>query len=216
VAKENFQAVKRETKLKHGDETLKRMLLAAELASAPANPTADAYRLAAYADGLVGAAKPGCDVLLPHLDSGLRWPDANNPRPDDPLWDGGVRAGVTWDGTFYRDVTRYSAGGQLFWSAYFKPGSAAGIKQGFWFNFGSGWSHLANDDPAQLLAGASQRIFFDSGTGQWRLVIEATMFVTNAVVNVWTGTKAGGSDPAGIYQRASGCDPLSALTVEAA
>jgi len=65
VAKENFQAVKRETKLKHGDETLKRMLLAAELASAPANPTADAYRLAAYADGLVGAANAGRTPIIP-------------------------------------------------------------------------------------------------------------------------------------------------------
>jgi len=178
-------------------------------------PTADAYRLAAYTDGLVGAAKPGCDVLLPHWDSGLRWADANHPQPDDPLWNGGVRAGVRWDGTFYRDAVRYPAGGQLFWSAYFKPGSAAGIKQGFWFNFGSGWSHLANDDPAQILSGASQRIYFDAGAGVWRLVIEATMFVTNAVVNVWTGAKAGGNDPTGIYLRESGCDPLAALTVEA-
>jgi len=178
-------------------------------------PTADAYRLAAYTDGLVGAAKPGCDVLLPHWDSGLRWADANHPQPDDPLWNGGVRAGVRWDGTFYRDAVRYPAGGQLFWSAYFKPGSAAGIKQGFWFNFGSGWSHLANDDPAQILSGASQRIYFDAGAGVWRLVIEATRFVTNAVVNVWTGAKAGGNDPTGIYQRESGCDPLAALTVEA-
>ena len=137
------------------------------------------------------------------------------PLPDDPLWDGGVRAGVTWDGTFYRDTARYPAGGQLFWSAYFKPGSAAGIKQGFWFNFGSGWSHLANDDPAQILAGASQRIYYDSGVNGWRLVIEATQFVTNAVVNVWTGTKTGGTDPVGIYQRESGCDPLASLTVEA-
>jgi hypothetical protein len=177
--------------------------------------TADAYRLAAYTDGLVGAAKPGCDILLPHFDSGLRWADNNNPLPDDPLWDGGVRAGVTWDGTFYRDTARYPAGGQLFWSAYFKPGSAAGIKQGFWFNFGSGWSHLANDDPAQILAGASQRIYYDSGVNGWRLVIEATQFVTNAVVNVWTGTKTGGTDPVGIYQRESGCDPLASLTVEA-
>ena len=203
--------------MKHADQTWQRLLLAAELASTPpAGPTADVYRLAAYADGAVGAAKPECDLLLPHWDSGLRWADANNPQPDDWLMDGGVRAGVTWDGTFYRDAARYPAGGPLFWCAYFKPGSAAGIKNGFWFNFGSGWSHLANDDPAQVLAGASQRIYFDSGANVWRLVIEATMFVTNAVVNVWTGTKSGGNDPIGIYTRESGCDPLASLTVEVA
>jgi hypothetical protein len=46
-------------------------------------------------------------------------------------------------------------------------------------------------------------------------VIEATMFVTYAVVNVWTGTKVGGSDPAGIYTRVSGCDSIATLTIEA-
>lgn len=208
--------MKLETKLKHADQTLKRMILEADLAPPlPAGPTADAYRIAGYTDGLVGAARPECDWLLPHFDSGLRWADANNPRPDDFLLGGGVRAGVTWDGTFYRDQSRYAAGGDLFWSAYLKPGSAAGDKHGFWFNFGSGWSHLANDDPAQILAGASQRIYFDPGGGAWRLVIEATQFVTNAVVNVWTGAKAGGNDPVGIYTRESGCDPLASLTVEA-
>ena len=177
--------------------------------------TADAYRIAGYADGLVGAAKPGCDVLLPHMDSGLKWADSNNPQPDDFLWDGGVRAGVTWDGTFYRDLNRFAGGGQLFWSAYLKPGSEPGDQNGYWLNFGSGWAHLANDDPAQLLAGASQRIYFDTGANQWTLVIEATLFVTNAVVNVWTGAKTGGNDPAGIYQRVSGCDPAATLTVAA-
>ena len=192
------------------------MILEAELAAAPAGPTADAYRIAGYTDGLVGAAKPDCNVLLPHFDSGLKWADANNPLPDDPLWDGGVRAGVTWDGTFYRDLARYAAGGPLFWSAYLKPGSAPGIKNGYWFNFGSGWSHLANDDPAQILAGASQRIYFDTGANEWKLVIEATMFVTGAVVNVWTGSKSGGSNPVGAYTRMSGCDPAATLTVAAA
>ena len=208
--------MKRETKLKQADATLKRMILEAELAAAPAGPTADAYRIAGYTDGLVGAAKPDCNVLLPHFDSGLKWADANNPLPDDPLWDGGVRAGVTWDGTFYRDLARYAAGGPLFWSAYLKPGSAPGIKNGYWFNFGSGWSHLANDDPAQILAGASQRIYFDTGANEWKLVIEATMFVTGAVVNVWTGSKSGGSNPVGAYTRMSGCDPAATLTVAAA
>ena len=41
------------------------------------------------------------------------------------------------------------------------------------------------------------------------------MFVTNAVVEVWHGAKAGGTDPVGTYARVSGCDPLAALTVEA-
>ena len=41
------------------------------------------------------------------------------------------------------------------------------------------------------------------------------MFVTNAVVNVWTGIKPGGNDPTGIYTRVSGCDPTAAFNVEA-
>ena len=85
----------RDEKLKKADETLQRMILEAELPPAPpSSPTADAYRIAGYADGLVGAARPGCDLLLPHFDSGLRWADANNIKPDDPLWDGGVAGGV--------------------------------------------------------------------------------------------------------------------------
>ena len=182
----------------------------------PPGPTADAYRLVGYTDGLVGAAKPGCDILKPHFDSGIRFADKNNPQPDDVLWGAGVLGGLKWDGTFYRDMLRYGQSGSLFWSSYFKPGSAAGIKLGYWFNFGSGWSHLANDDPAQILAGASQRIFWDLVSGDWRLVIEATMFVTYAVVNVWTGIKAGGNDPTGAYTRVSGCDPLATLSIEAA
>lgn len=67
----------------------------------------------------------------------------------------------------------------------------------------------------QILSGALPRIYYDPGTGAWRLVIEATMFVTNAVVEVWNGVKAGGNDPAGIYPRVSGCDSLVVLTVEA-
>ena len=207
--------MKRETKLKEADQKFKRMVLEDGFAPPlPPGPTADAYRIANYADGLVGAAKPECDLLLSHWDSGLKWGGAVA-QPGDACWDGGVAGGITWDGTFYRDLSRYGGSEELFWSAYLKPGSAPGIKNGFWFNFGSGWSHLANDDPAQLLSGASQRIFYDTAAGQWRLVIEATMFVTNAVVNVWTGAKIGGNDPAGIYTRESGCDPLAALTVEA-
>ncbi|MEI6197318.1 MAG: hypothetical protein WCS42_23635 [Verrucomicrobiota bacterium] len=180
---------------------------------APAGPTAEIYRIENYADGLVGAN--GCTSLLPTFDSGLRWGDANNPQPDIARWDGGVAGGVDWDGAFYRDLNRYANSGTLFWSAYLKPGSAAGMQGGYWLNFGSGWSHLANDDPAQLLAGASQRIFYDTAADQWRLVIEATMFVTNAVVNVWTGAKSGGTDPVGTYTRLSGLDPLASLTIVA-
>jgi len=208
--------MERETKLKKADETLQRMILEGGLTPAsPSGPTADAYRIANYSDGLVGAARPGCDLLLPHFDSGLRWADKNNPKPDDPLWDGGVLGGVTWDGTFYRDLTRFANSGPLFWCAYLKPGSAPGIKNGFWLNFGSGWSHLASDDLAQLMAGASQRIFYEPVTKQWTLVIEATMFVTLAVVEVWTGVKHGGNDPVGTFTRISGCDPLASLTIEA-
>jgi len=62
--------MERETILKKADQTLRRMLLAQELAPPlPSGPTADSYRIANYADGLVGAAKPGCDLLLPHYDS---------------------------------------------------------------------------------------------------------------------------------------------------
>jgi hypothetical protein len=51
--------------------------------------------------------------------------------------------------------------------------------------------------------------------GNWKLVIEATMFVTYAVVDVWTGTKQGGNDPVGVYTRVTGCDPTATLAVEA-
>src|ERR1051326_7284630 len=146
----------------------------------PASPTAVAYRIVGYQDGLIGAARPDCDLLLPHYDSGLRWPDASNPQPDDPLFDGGVRAGVRWDGTFWRDLARYAGSGPLFWSAYLKPGSAPGVGNGFWLNFGSGWSHLANDDPAQILTGAAPRLSHDTVAGHWCLVIEATLFVTRS------------------------------------
>ena len=168
-----------------------------------------------YADGLIGASKPGCDILKPHYDSGIRFADKDNPLPTDPLWGAGVRGGIKWDGTFYRDLLRYGQSGPLFWSAYFKPGSAPGIKLGYWFNFGSGWSHLANDDPAQILTGASQRLTWNVGVGRWELVIEATMFVTYAVVNVWTGIKQGGNNPTGTYTRITGCDPTATLSVEA-
>jgi hypothetical protein len=207
--------MKRETKLKQADQTLHRIVLAGKFAPPPSGPTGVVYRIANYSDGLVGAASPGCDLLLPHFDSGLRWADASNPLPDDPLWDGGVGGGVTWDGTFYRDLSRYAGSGSLFWCAYLKPGSAPGSKNGFWLNFGSGWSHLGNDDPAQISAGASQRIYFDTLAGAWKLVIEATQFVSLAVVNVWTGVKHGGNDPTGQFTRISGCDPVASLTVEA-
>ena len=145
--------------------------------------------------------------------------------------------GVTWDGTFWRDLTRYAASGPLFWSAYLKPGTAPGEKNGYWLNFGSGWSHLANDDPAQMLTGAAPRLFWEGTTedegpttdggspspvpglpspnsGQWKLVIEATLFVTNETVLVWSGVKTGGNDPTGVYSRTGGCDPTESLTLE--
>ena len=73
---------------------------------------------------------------------------------------------------------------------------------------------LANDDFAQILTGASQRILYDSVAGHWKLVIEATMFVTYAVVDVWSGFKQGGNDPVGQYTSQTGCDPAAKLTVE--
>ena len=202
----------------------------------PPGPTVDAYRIAGYVDGLVGGKEPECNILLPHYDSGLKWPDSGNPQPDDPLWGGGVRAGLKWDGTFYRDLARYSQSGSLFWCAYLKPGTGPGIGNGYWLNFGSGWAHLAHDDFSQILAGASQRLEWDVGrvtphgagggtsagsgdpadnSGCWKLVIEVTMFVTGAVVNVWTGRKPTGNDPVGVYTRVTGCDPVASLAVEA-
>ena len=86
------------------------------------------------------------------------------------------------------------------------------MKNGYWLNFGSGWSHLANDDFSQILTGASQRLYWEAGS--WKLVIEATMFVTGAVVLVWAGTKAGGNDPTGTYTRTDGLDPVVSLMVE--
>ena len=181
----------------------------------PASPTAVAYRIVGYQDGLIGAARPDCDLLLPHYDSGLRWSDASNPQPDDALFGGGVRAGVRWDGSFWRDLNRYAASGPLFWSAYLKPGTAPGNQNGYWLNFGSGWAHLANDDPAQILTGAAPRLYHDTVAGDWKLVVEATMFVTGSVVPVWIGQKSVGNDPVGQYTRIDGCDPAPTLTVEA-
>ena len=40
------------------------------------------------------------------------------------------------------------------------------------------------------------------------------MFVTYAVVNVWTGFKQAGNDPVGQFTRLTGCEPLPALSVE--
>ena len=201
----------------------------------PTGPTADAYRIAGYQKNLIGnLTTPECLVIAPKWGSGLKWPDPNNPQPTDLLWGGGVTAGLWWDGTFYRDLTRYDAGGPLHWCSYFKPGTGPGMKNGYWINFGCAYSHLANDNPAQLLTGASQRLFWEAGVvapvpgasagaagpaaatpGQWTLVIQATAYVTNEVRDVWTGTKVGGNDPAGIYTRQSGCDPTAALAVAA-
>ena len=40
------------------------------------------------------------------------------------------------------------------------------------------------------------------------------MFVTYAVVDVWSGFKQGGNDPVGQYTSQTGCDPAAKLTVE--
>ena len=40
------------------------------------------------------------------------------------------------------------------------------------------------------------------------------MFVTYAVVNVWTGIKQGGNNPTGKYARITGCDSLPVSVVE--
>jgi len=46
-------------------------------------------------------------------------------------------------------------------------------------------------------------------------VVEATKFVTNEVVLVWSGAKSGGNDPIGVYARTEGFDTTEMLTVEA-
>ncbi|MCG3147491.1 MAG: hypothetical protein PCFJNLEI_00931 [Verrucomicrobiae bacterium] len=181
----------------------------------PAGPTADAYRIVNYHPDLIGTANPECLAIMPRYDSGLKWPDPANPLPDDPLWGGGIRAGIPWDGTFYRDLSRYNLSGSLFWSPYLKPGSAPGNQNGYWYNFGRGWCHLHNDNFAQMLTGAAPRLWWDSVTGTWRLIIEATQYVTYAVVPVWIGTKPASNDPVGTYTKIAGCDPLTTLTVAA-
>jgi hypothetical protein len=130
----------------------------------PPPATAAAYRIAGYADGLVGATE-ACRVLRPKFDSGLKF---DMPGPGRPRWGPGVGGGVPWDGSFHRDLARYPAGGQLFWSAYLKPGTAPGEKNGYWLNFGSGWCHLHNDDPAQMLSGAAPRLFGETATEDGR------------------------------------------------
>lgn len=198
--------------LRHEDEDRFRQNFDGIPDELPAGPFADSYRIANYTDGLVGASEE-CDLLAPHWDQeGLTWADEDNPKLDDWLWDGGVAAGIPWDGTFYRDLSRYSGSGELFWASYLKPGTAPGMNNGYWINFGSGWSHLHNDNPAEILTGASQKIFWEAGA--WHLVIQATKFVTYEIINVWTGTKTGGNDPTGTYARVSGLDPQVKIVIE--
>jgi hypothetical protein len=203
-----------EKHLREEEESFRDQLGSGEM-MLPAGPFAESYRIAGYQGGLVGAS-PECKVLKPKFDSGLKWPDENNRQPGDWRFDGGVSGGIPWDGSFHRDLVRYNGNGGLFWSSYFKAGTGPGMKNGYWINFGSGWSHLHNDDPAQILSGASQTLRYDTATSHWKLVIQATKFVTHEVMDVWTGTKAGGNDPTGVYIRISGLDPLASLTVEAA
>ena len=88
-------------------------------------------------------------------------------------------------------------------------------------------AHLTNDNLAIVLECPSPGRFAPglspggeaastaSGEGDWKLVIEATMFMTGALANVWTGIKQAGNDPTGVYARITGCDPTATLTVEA-
>lgn len=66
------------------------------------------------------------------------------------------------------------------------------------------------DEPAQ----ARPEVALHPG-GQWKLVVEATMFVTCANVFVWSGVELGGNDPAGVYTRMDGLDTTGTLMVEA-
>jgi len=75
---------------------------------------------------------------------------------------------------------------------------------------GKGWCHLQNDNFAHLLTGAAPRLYWEPGTGDWRLVIEATAHVTHEKILVWQGTK-----PTGEYTKTAGCDPAPKLTIEA-
>ena len=47
------------------------------------------------------------------------------------------------------------------------------------------------------------------------MLVEATMFGTNATVLGWSGVKSGGNDPTGVYAHMDGLDTTAALTVEA-
>lgn len=59
------------------------------------------------------------------------------------------------------------------------------------------------------------RLYYDAHAAQWKLVVEATMFVTYATVVVWSGVKSGSNDPVGTYTSVADCDPTETLTVEA-
>jgi len=57
-----------------------------------------------------------------------------------------------------------------------------------------------------MLSGAAPRLFYDAAASQWKLIVEATMFVTYETVLVWSGAKTGDNDPTGVYTRAAGLD----------
>ena len=66
-----------------------------------------------------------------------------------------------------------------------------------------------------MLTGTAPRLYYDASAAQWKLVVEATMFVTYATVVVWSGVKAAGNDPTGAYTRSAGCDLTAMFSVEA-
>ena len=146
----------------------------------PTGPTADAYRIAGYVDGLIGAARPDCDLLRPHYDSGLKWPDKNNPQPDDPLWDAGVAGGVRGTAPSIATSPGTPPAANCSGAPTSSPAPAPATRTATGSTSVPAGAHLANDDPPQILTGAATRLYYDTVAGHWKLVIEATMFVTGA------------------------------------
>lgn len=74
---------------------------------------------------------------------------------------------------------------------------------------------LRADIEGLRVVGGTHRVVYRDYRRLLSKVIEATMFVTGAVVPVWTGLKPVSNDPTGQYTRLAGCDPTATLTVEA-